>query len=160
MMTTPSLELLTHSLPENFSFYHLGEITLRDRAQMQGELPTALPNDDRAALAYTLRGDLQAAVVLMLEPDLDLSMYSEAGNIIASRLATQLAEKHGIDVVLSAPVRLERAQLELLATAMPEFTEKTYVHSHAGKEILLDALLFMNSPKQSSGPASDDGRFS
>jgi len=146
MMTTPSLELLTHSLPENFSFYHLGEIALRDRSS----LPATLPTDDRAAMAYTLRGDIQAAVVLMLEPGLDLSMYSEAGNIIASRLATQLAEKHGIDVVLSAPVRLERAQLELLAKTMPEFTEKTYVHSHAGKEVLLDALLFMTSPGRSS----------
>jgi chemotaxis protein CheY-P-specific phosphatase CheC len=153
MMTTPSLELLTHSLPETFSFYHLGQIALRDSGKAKAALLD--PNDDRAALAYTLRGDIQAAVVLLLEPGLDVSMYSEAGNIIASKLATQLAEKHGIDVVLSPPTRLERSQLQLLASATPEIAEKTYVHSHAGKEVLLEALLLIHS----SGPAAAEGRF-
>ncbi len=140
MLTTPSLDLLTHSLPENFSFYHLGEIALSDSKKTRSALLDE--SDNRAALAYTLRGDIQAAIVFLIEPGLDLSMYSEAGNIIASRLATQLAEKHGIDVVLSSPVRLERAQLALLVSATREITNKTYVHSHAGKEVLLEALLF------------------
>lgn len=139
MITTPSLDLLTQSLPENISFYHLGEIALRDSVKPQ---KTALnSSDDRAALAYTLRGDIQAAVVLLIEPGLDLSMYSEAGNIIASRLATELADKHGIDVVLSPPTRLERSQLQLLASTTPEIAEKTYVHTYAGKDVLLETLL-------------------
>lgn len=152
MTSTPSLELLTHSLPENFSFYHLGEIALRESAQAPASLLD--PSDQRAALAYTFRGDIQAAIVLFIEPGLDISMYSEAGNIIASQLATRLAEKHGIDVVLSPPTRLERSQLQLLASTMPEVAEKTYVHSHAGKEVLLEALLLIHSP----GHLATEGR--
>jgi chemotaxis protein CheY-P-specific phosphatase CheC len=81
-------------------------------------------------------------------------MYSEAGNIIASKLATILSEKHGVDVVISPPVRLERAQLNLLASATQEIAEKTYVHSHAGKEVLLDALLL----NYSAAKAPAEGR--
>jgi hypothetical protein len=151
-MTTPGLDLLTQSLPENFSFYHLGVIALRDTASDPAARTIPDPNDDRAALAYHLRGDIQATVVLLLEPDLDVSMYSEAGNIIASKLATILAEKHGVDVVISPPTRLERAQLNLLASTTQEVAEKSYVHSHAGKEVLLDALLLnysaANSPAE------------
>ncbi|MFL5813575.1 MAG: chemotaxis protein CheC [Bdellovibrionia bacterium] len=153
-MTTPSLDLLTQSLPENFSFYHLGVIALRDAVSDQSARTIPDPNDDRAALAYHLRGDVQATVVLLLEPGLDVSMYSEAGNIIASKLATILAEKHGVDVVISPPARLERTQLNLLASATQDIAEKTYVHSHAGKEVLLDALLLNYSAAKS--PA--DGR--
>jgi hypothetical protein len=151
-MTTPSLNLLTQSLPENFSFYHLGQIALRDSSRPSQVLFD--PNDDRAALAYHFRGDIQATVVFLLEPGLDVSMYSEAGNIIASKLATVLADKHGVDVVISSPVRLERAQLNLLASATNEIAEKTYVHSHAGKDVLLETLLLTYS----SGQSLTDGR--
>jgi hypothetical protein len=145
MSTTSNLDAVTDSLPESFAFYHLGEIASRESKKAPELQPQNMFDDHRAALAYTLRGDLQAAVVLMIEPGLDLSMYSEAGNIIASRLATQLAEKHGIDVILSPPARLQRAQLELLAKAASDVAEKTYVHIHAGKEILLEALIFVHS---------------
>jgi hypothetical protein len=154
-MTAPSLNLLTQSLPENFSFYHLGEIALRDSTLSSRSFQAPLdPNDDRAALAYSFRGDIQATVVLLLEPGLDVSMYSEAGNIIASKLATVLAEKHGVDVVISPPTRLERKQLNLLASATKEIAEKTYVHSHAGKDVLLETLLLTYS----SGQSPADGR--
>jgi hypothetical protein len=149
-MMTPDLDLLIRSLPENFSFYHLGEISLRNPNEIR-QASLTLPIDDRrAALAYRLRGDLQAEVVLMLEPGLDLSMYSEAGNIIASRLATQLAEKHQIDVVISPPTRLEHEQLARLMSVTVEKIEKTYVHSYAGREILLEALILFHSSGSSS----------
>jgi chemotaxis protein CheY-P-specific phosphatase CheC len=85
----------------------------------------------------------------MLEPGLDLSMYSEAGNIIASKFATKLADQYQIDVVLSPPARLQQSQLEYLIGASTEVAQKTYVHAHAGKDIQLQALILIHAPQTS-----------
>jgi hypothetical protein len=115
--------LLENSLPASLPFYHLGEI----REAGPGALsPDEL--EDLSAIGYSLQGDVRGVLVILVEKGLDDEVYSEAGNLIASRLATELGAAHGLDVMISPPRSLAPEQILRLA---PRFlVSKTYLHRH------------------------------
>lgn len=140
-----TLELLSNALPEKFSFYHLGEITLAPKDEK-----TALPSNlqDHVALGFTLQGDWQAALVLIFDRGLDLSTYSEAGNIVASKLVTRLSQEHGVDLVLSPPTEIEEKQLGLLEKNSLNSAMRIYFHSYGKNLIPVQTWIFTGPGRQ------------
>lgn len=128
------------ALPRSFDFYHLGRIELHD--------DEATASNDRIAVAYSIEGEARAVLVLILEDGLDVSTYSEAGNIIASRLATQLATRHGLELTISPPRVLNHSQLTHLLNINKggEKTARTYVHRQGSRAIELQAVLLPAPP--------------
>src|SRR4051812_12917874 len=97
---------LLAALPEGFDFYHLGRIELQatEHEQPLGQI----------AIAYRIEGDARGVLLLLLDEGLDTSMYSEAGNIIASQLVSRLSREDGLELTLSPPRTLGPAQLKTL----------------------------------------------
>ncbi|MBY0470108.1 chemotaxis protein CheC [bacterium] len=91
------LQALEQSLPSEFEFFHLGKVS-RDRSATFPQIQFI----DKAVVGFTLQGDFRGALLVVFDQGLDVSMYSEMGNIIASQLVTNLS-KQGLDVVISPP---------------------------------------------------------
>jgi chemotaxis protein CheY-P-specific phosphatase CheC len=138
---------MLEALPRSFDFYHLGQIELQE-----DELPSS---SDRIAIAYTLEGEARGALLLLLDEGLDLSTYSEAGNIIASRLATALSARHGLEVTISPPRVLSRAQLQTVLNTGGEKSARSYLHRHGSRAISLEAVLLsaVTVPSEGTGNA-------
>jgi hypothetical protein len=117
-------DVLENSLPDQFEFYHLGTIE-------QNRTPeTQIDWDDLLVIAYSLKGDLDAVFLIGIEKGLDASIYSEAGNIMASRLVTALDREAGLDVVLSPPQVLSTDLYTKLNAQWRTMLERDYLHLH------------------------------
>jgi hypothetical protein len=130
-------------LPRDFDFYHLGRITLSDEpTEIPAPLTHASPlfSDDRIAVAFALQGDTPGALVLLLDGSLDVSTYSEAGNIIASRLATSLASREGREVTVSPPRVISRERLQQMLNGGAA-SARTYLHQQGQRTVRLTALV-------------------
>ena len=136
-----TLDNLALALPERFSFYHLGEIRQEASAPEFLQLH-ALDLSDQFAVGFRLSGDVQAALVLLLDEGLDVSMYSEAGNVLASQLVTELARGSELDVALSPPLTLRGPQLERLTRAGGPSLSRNYLHAYGTNLIPMRVLLF------------------
>lgn len=132
---------LIESLPESFSFYHLGEVRMQDSAApspslRDGGAVSPFVSTDRLAVAFTLQGDVRGALVLVFDQGLDVSTYSEMGNIIASRMVTRLGDHEGLDVSLSPPRILTAAQLQgLMRSGRRE--ARAYMHRQHKLHVLV-----------------------
>jgi chemotaxis protein CheY-P-specific phosphatase CheC len=147
-----ALDLIAESLPRSFSFYHLGQIELQDEAEVlsaTGHLGF-LASVDRVAAAYVLQGEVRGVLVLVFDQGLDVSTYSEAGNIIASQLANGLEERQGMVVSISPPRILSGGQLQNLL-GNGQGVARTYLHRHGNRVIPLQALLVPASVVPSEG---------
>lgn len=141
-MATFSMKL-DSLLPRAFEFYHLGQVTLSDE-------PTPLPmpfahtmplfSDERIAVAFSLQGESHGALVMLFDGSLDVSTYSEAGNIIASRLATSLAAQDGREVTVSPPRVVSHERLQQMLNGGTA-SAKTYLHQQGQRTIRLTALV-------------------
>ena len=127
---------LIEALPSDFNFYHLGEVRRQETPSnplhhLEATSPLGLASSDRLAVAFSLHGDAKGALVLIFDQGLDVSTYSEVGNIIASRMSTHLSESEGLDVMISPPRVLSNAQIQgFLRSA--DAQSRTY-HHHPGR---------------------------
>src|SRR4051794_39611054 len=92
-----SLLQVANALPDQFEFYHLGQVS---------QQPSHAHLDEVCAIAFYLSGDVEAIMILLFSKQLDSSLYSELGNILASQMATQLSNKSGMDLHISPPQKL------------------------------------------------------
>ena len=93
--------------PESFEFYHLGNV----EKQLPISSVQSLELDGRSGVSFNLYGDTTGLIVFLFEEGLDVSTYTEMGNVLASRMATQLSIQQGWDVMISPPRFLNSAQL-------------------------------------------------
>ena len=105
---------------------------------------TTLP-EDHHAIVFSLRGELKALLIVCFEKDLDVSTYSELGNIIASRLALRLSEEAGIEVLISPPQPLSKAHLEMLPKLGSLVTQRMYRHFYKGQVAAIQTFLLANA---------------
>lgn len=120
------------AFPEEFDFYHLGQVKLKSAVERPNvrNIPISPINlgtvaakavgifeytssDKLSSIGYTFNGDINCALIVSFDRNLDLSTYMELGNVLASRIATQLCES-GLDVMISAPNILTEKQLRSL----------------------------------------------
>lgn len=135
-----ALESLGAALPEKFSLYHLGEVTGQPDAA-KGELSSG---DDSQAVSFRLHGDAEGVLLVLFERGLDVSLYTELGNIIASQAVTRLQQQKGLEVMISPPRLLGREQLaKLLASlssvAIPHL-RRTYLHTNGRVIVPVETL--------------------
>jgi len=147
-MITPELkdfEQLSEALPSSFGFYHLGTVEL----QPDWPHPT---QESPLGVSFRLQGDLNALFVLLLDENLDLAIYSELGNILASKIANQLFADRQLQITISPPQALSENQLALILENEPATIRKTYVHRFDNKIIYLETL-FMSHHLEGIGNA-------
>lgn len=132
MNSKENLSHLVNALPNRFDFYHLGEVSLQPT-------DSDLPNSQ--AVAFHLTGDLQAIMIVLFDKNLDISTYSELGNILASKVATYFNHSTGLDLQISSPQLLTDVQTEHLVQNNQTIVRRTYTHIYDGKVIPLETLL-------------------
>lgn len=122
----PVISALSESFPERIPFYHLGEVALSDSPEPDA---AAFADPDRRCLGFQLQGDVSGVVAVLFDADQDLSTYSELGNLLASRIATELSRRVGLDVLISPPrpLGMERLARMLQTAGQPHF-RRTYLH--------------------------------
>jgi hypothetical protein len=118
---------IAHSLPEEFNFYHLGEVKQQTKTSSSSN---PLPSLDltHTAIAFQVYGDLQAWVMLVVGNELDSSLYAELGNILVSQFVTHLHSTQGIGVMVSPPHFLTSSQANQLLFHSHHQFHKTYLH--------------------------------
>lgn len=121
------------ALPGKFEFYHLGEVVpARD--------PSALDLSSRSAVAFGIQGDARSLAIVLFDRALDLSTYTELGNVIVSRLASHL------DVMISPPREITSSRArELMATA-PVIARKTYLHESDAPTAEVEVVILSFDP--------------
>ncbi|MCM2278404.1 MAG: chemotaxis protein CheC [Oligoflexia bacterium] len=123
------------ALPEGFAFYSLGNLEVAPA----GVRPEAGPElaelseealGELALVAFRYSGDARGVVITAFDRGLDLSIYTELGNILASRFADRLAAlEDGVGISISPPIELppERFAKMLKGTSQRR-VERIYHH--------------------------------
>ncbi|MDR3608557.1 MAG: hypothetical protein P4M08_14430 [Oligoflexia bacterium] len=142
------LETLGKSLPEKFPFYHLGEVAVAETPGAGLILADAAEIEiaDRSALGIRLQGDVRATLLVLIDEELDLSIYSEIANILASRLATELSANHDLDLMISAPSAVSPARLASILQPGRNVFKKHYLHRYSGLTLPVDAVVIIDAP--------------
>lgn len=128
-------ETISHALPERFPFYHLGEVSpASDAVSSSGDLPPAEALAEAEIVGFRISGELQGLALILFERGLDLSTYTEMGNLLAGRFVTRLSSEQGIDAMISAPFIPSEAQLsrvrETVRMARKPVLRRPYLHVH------------------------------
>ena len=134
---------MVEALPTAFDFYHLGRIELEDESSPETHEIDAGFASDHFGIGYRLEGERRGGIVLCVAKGLDASVYSEAGNIIASRFASALAKHDQREVTVSPPLLLSSMRLKALL-ASGSGAVKTYIHRQGGQNTALRVLLLLD----------------
>jgi hypothetical protein len=120
------IQQLGSALPNHFDFYHLGKV------ELQSDHFESL--QDNRAVAFRIYGDvggvedMTALMIIFFDPALDISTYSEFGNILGSKLVSQLNSDQNLDLMVSPPVVLNASQLGKIDLNTAPAVRKTYIH--------------------------------
>ncbi len=90
--------------PGGFDFYHLGQVEALNS--------TSIDFEGKQAVAFQLYGDQEGLFVLLFAEGLDTSLYSELGNVLASRMSRMLSESSDTDLMISPPRLLNPLQVK------------------------------------------------
>ena len=94
------LDNLSVILPQEFQFYSLGQVRLLKQ----------LSNDDCLdpciRIAYRISGEQGLMLTIFVSPNLDLSLCSEIGNVIAAKVASNLQRRTLSEWMISPPTLL------------------------------------------------------
>jgi len=132
------------ALPKHFDFYHLGEIQLTP----DSPLPSTPLKDQKAdhyienkqAIGYRIFGDRKVLFVLLIPEGLDLSTYSEFGNLLVSKITNQIQQESMLDLYISPPFSIHISRLtQILHTN--QAIKKTYLHSYGNSVIPIETLI-------------------
>jgi CheY-specific phosphatase CheX len=138
---------LIDALPERFDFYHLGEVqktsfTVQAPKVTEEILATI---EDYSAISFSLFGDIRGVLIFLFDKGLDASTYTEMGNILASQLASHLAERHGVDEMISPPILANSERVASLLKAQTDIATQSYTHVHQGNSVTVRMLIIPSS---------------
>lgn len=127
------------SLPESFSFYGFGAVARAREAERVKSLTEILSG--KAGVSFRLLGEPAVLLIVLFDSKLDVSMYTEMGNILASKLCNNLSEKGEGDLMITPPLSLTSEQLaRLLRTDFP-YIHRSYEHVDQDVKVLIETLI-------------------
>jgi hypothetical protein len=144
-------ENLLEAFPQVVSFYHLG--TVNASAPSTTLTLTASELSEKVGLLFRFLGDFSGSFLFLFDKGLDLSIYSELGNVLASQIATHLSENHERDILISPPHTLTHTQLvTLLKSSQPRF-QQTYFHKHEKNLATIHTFMLPRNSQEEIGNA-------
>ena len=146
-----TLQKIDHALPANFPFYHLGTVELApgiDHDLTPARTDELLREVERSrGAAFSLRGDVNGLLVVLFDQALDVSTYTELGNVIASQVVNRLYELGSLDVVLSPPRVVDGAQVrDWVDPHRSLCIARTYHHVHEQRKLRVRTLILPATP--------------
>ena len=140
---------LVELLPQNFSFYDQGKVALRDQRDSAVEPTAPSQLEKRCGVGfriYHLDNAPSAILIFLFDTSEDESMYTEMGNILASKLCQSLSEQEKTEMMISPPIQLQGHQLVRLAsqhTGIRRIYSHTYLQNGAEKSTDVETGLFL-----------------
>jgi hypothetical protein len=124
-------------LPEKMPFYHLGEIILQESSSQAAWL--WLDDEGSSFIGYQILGEVRGALVLafpkVLAPQVPWtkdasSVYSELGNLLASKISTELSRHGAKDTMISPPIPLTKEMTSTLLkrAGLENSVQRRYLH--------------------------------
>lgn len=153
-----SVEHIEKALPENFPFYHLGTVELAPQNE-GGASPARIAEilnevELSRGAAFSLRGDVSGLLVVLFDAKLDVSTYTELGNLIASQVVNRLYELGNLDIALSPPKLVQGRQVrEWVDPQRALCVARTYFHVHEQQKLLVRTLILPSAAAESAGHA-------
>ncbi len=133
-------------LPQSFNFYSLGQVVLQ---QSPGRITD---QTGKTEILYIIEGDTKIFMTLLLDSTLDLSIYSEMGNIIAARVASTLEQNSNTDWMITPPVCIQSN--EITKTPQPiDFSQLYEYHHLIDLETIAFQVLITLSHQREAGNA-------
>jgi len=129
---------LVELLPQRFSFYDQGQVTLQDSHDSQDSTKSSLELSAPSRLEsrrgvgfriYHLDNAPSAILIFLFDANEDESMYTEMGNILASKLCQSLSEQEKSEMMISPPIQLQSHQL-LRLSSQHTGTRRIYLHTY------------------------------
>lgn len=142
-----NFQKLVKALPDRFSFYHLGEVELIPEESSEGniahseDLLAQMLESGSQLIGLSFSGDLRGLILICVDKSLDLSTYMEMANIIASRMATKLADEEDMDVLISPPRTVQAHLVRGLIHSDQPKIRRTYFHQNQGTVIPVHAWI-------------------
>lgn len=142
--------MLNQIFPEVLDFYESGKITasepvqvIRDDLSLLGVLETLHDRVGVSLNVYSVDSEFQALMVLIFDRGLDTSIYMEAANVIAGRMADRLAcaESFPNGVMISVPRLIDESGIRLLIRSQRNILSRNYLHLHSGFAVEIQTLL-------------------
>ena len=137
-MAFETLHQISDSLPEGFDFYGFGQVT-RSKAKPLSALTEITAG--KSGVSFKLLGDPAALLVVLFDSGLDSSMYTELGNILASKLCQSLSEQGEGDLMITPPIVVRAEQLARLSQRNIPFIHQSYEHVDQGSTVLVETLI-------------------
>ena len=137
---------ITEALPQRFDFYHLGFVEAQGEDKMTVMNPGDTSEADRLAVGFSLQGDFKAFLVVLFDRGLDISTYTELGNILASQTASRLSRllflshPEAFPIMISPPAILNSTQIEAMVLGKT-LIQKTYLHKFSNRTIPVQMIL-------------------
>lgn len=130
---------MENHLPESFPFYSFGQVTRREPAQSAKPLAEILAG--KSGVSFRLLGEPAVLLVVLFDSELDASMYTEMGNILASKLCQSLSEQGEGDLMITPPLTLGAQQLARLLRANYPYIHRSYEHLNQDTQVLIETLI-------------------
>jgi hypothetical protein len=134
---------LQNRLPKGFDFYHLGNVEIREQKILTHEL-LDLKLEDMVGVTFHFQGDFRGILLILVEKGMDMSIYSEMGNILAGRIAVELFQD-GYDVMISPPriiqEVLENENLMKLLKSDDKKIHGKYAHVYQSSAVFIETVL-------------------
>jgi hypothetical protein len=127
------LSEISNLLPEHFGFFGLGTVELQSKVEASQTLPLDFDLLRGVGFRVYHLDDAPSALLLFIfGADLDESMYTEMGNVLASQLCKSLTEQQKQEMMISPPITLKSQQLRRLAGPEGKFQGpgRLYLHSY------------------------------
>ncbi len=132
----PRIAEIINSFPDQFEFYHLGRVELQGFQQAKKD---CLQKNN--AIAFRIEYDVSVWIVVLFGRDLDIPTYSELGNIIVSKMVTQLSSLLGAEIMISPPHYLDQTQIEIMAQTSYKIICKNYSHHFKNSVIPIETWI-------------------
>jgi hypothetical protein len=136
---------ILQSLPQSFDFYGMGKV----EAQETEVSTEAEPGEGKVGVAFSVFPMLDAEdpkfrtlLLTVFDDGMETEMYSEIGNIIASRFATGVSKALSEDITITPPLLLKTPAVQRLTRMKKQtLTVKRYVHAHEQKLIPIEVYV-------------------
>jgi hypothetical protein len=123
---------LVELLPQRFSFYEQGQVILQNSITSILEPTTPSRLESRRGVGFRifhLDNAPSAILIFLFDANEDESMYTEMGNILASKLCQSLSEQEKSEMMISPPIQLQARQL-LRLSSQHTGTRRIYLHTY------------------------------
>jgi hypothetical protein len=150
----PSIDLETgmridryqSALPRKFDFYSEGQVLF------QGSTPANPSTQNKVGILYRVEGETKVLLTLLAGAELDLSLYSEIGNIMAAKMAHSLEKTQTIEWMISPPRILTEAETNRVTSSSAQGALLEYHYLSMGQTTRFQIIMTL-APQEGIGNA-------